>query len=68
MKTYEAVDDGLGGSRRQGGHDGRCHEGDGQAELLAVLKLTLPEHLCADRDATDPSNLSLPIERTLPKM
>ncbi len=39
-----------------------------QAELLAALKLTLPERLCADRDVTDPSNLGLPIEGTPPKM
>ncbi len=39
-----------------------------QAELLAALKLTLPERLCADREGTDPSNLGLPIERTPPKM
>jgi transposase len=39
-----------------------------QAELLAALKLTLPERLCADRDVTDPSTLGLPIERTPPKM
>jgi transposase len=39
-----------------------------QAELLAALKLTLPERLCADRDVTDPSALGLPIERTPPKM
>lgn len=39
-----------------------------QAELLAALKLTLPERLCADRDVTDPSNLGLPIERTPSKM
>ena len=39
-----------------------------QAELLAALKLTLPERLCADREVTDPSNLGLPIERTPPKM
>jgi hypothetical protein len=39
-----------------------------QAELLAALKLTLPERLCADREVTDPSNLGLPIERTSPKM
>ncbi len=39
-----------------------------QAELLAALKLTLPERLCADREVTDPSNLGLPIEGTPPKM
>lgn len=39
-----------------------------QAELLAALKLTLPERLCADRDVTDPSTLGLPIERTPLKM
>ena len=39
-----------------------------QAELLAALKLTLPERLCADRDVTDPSKLGLPIEGTPPKM
>ncbi len=39
-----------------------------QAELLAALRLSLPERLCADRDVTDPSNLGLPIERTPPKM
>ncbi len=39
-----------------------------QAELLAALKLTLPERLCADRDVTDPSALGLPTERLPPKM
>jgi len=39
-----------------------------QAELLAALKLTLPERLCADRDVTDSHSFRLPIERTPPKM
>lgn len=39
-----------------------------QAELLAALKLTLPERLCADREVTDSSNFGLPIERIPPKM
>jgi transposase len=39
-----------------------------QAELLAALKLTLPERLCADRDVTDSNSFRLPIERTPPKM
>ena len=39
-----------------------------QAELLAALKLTLPERLCADHDVTDSNSFRLPIERTPPKM
>lgn len=39
-----------------------------QVELLAALKLTLPERLCADRDVTDPEALGLPTERVPPKM
>jgi hypothetical protein len=39
-----------------------------QAELLAALKLTLPERLCADRDVTDANSFRLPTERTPPKM
>jgi len=39
-----------------------------QAELLAALKLTLPERLCADRDVTDAHSVRLPAERTPPKM
>jgi hypothetical protein len=31
-----------------------------QAELLAGLKLTLPERICADREMTDPAALGLP--------
>lgn len=34
-----------------------------QAELLAGLKLTLPERICADRDVTDPQDLNLPSEQ-----
>jgi len=33
-----------------------------QAELLAALKLTLPERLCADAGATSPRSLGLPTE------
>ena len=39
-----------------------------QAELLAALKLTLPERLCADRDVTDSDSFRLPTERIPPKM
>ncbi|MEK7730458.1 MAG: hypothetical protein AAB363_01235, partial [Planctomycetota bacterium] len=39
-----------------------------QAELLAALKLTLPERLCADRDVTDANSFRLPTEGTPPKM
>jgi transposase len=39
-----------------------------QADLLAALKLTLPERLCADRDVTDSNSFRLPTERTPPKM
>ena len=39
-----------------------------QVDLLAALKLTLPERLCADRDVTDANNFRLPTERTPPKM
>jgi hypothetical protein len=39
-----------------------------QVDLLAALKLTLPERLCADRDVTDANSFRLPIERTPPKM
>ena len=39
-----------------------------QAELLAALKLTLPERLCADRDVTDLEALGLPTERVPSKM
>ena len=38
-----------------------------QVDLLAALKLTLPERLCADRDVTDAKSFRLPIERTPPK-
>ncbi len=41
---------------------------DEQAELLAALKLTLPERLCADRDVTDANAFRLPTEGTPPKM
>jgi len=33
-----------------------------QAELLAGLKLTLPERVCADREMTDPRAVGLPSE------
>lgn len=33
-----------------------------QAELLAGLKLTLPERICADQDLTDPQAIGLPSE------
>ena len=39
-----------------------------QADLLAALKITLPERLCADREVTDSNNFRLPTERTPPKM
>ena len=39
-----------------------------QADLLAALKITLPERLCADRDVTDSNSFRLPTERTPPKM
>ncbi|MGH6894600.1 MAG: IS1634 family transposase [Dongiaceae bacterium] len=39
-----------------------------QAELLAGLRLTLPERLCADCDVTEPGQLGLPTEREPPKM
>lgn len=39
-----------------------------QAELLAALKLTLPEHLCADCDVTDAHRLRPPSDRTPPEM
>ncbi|MFH1107986.1 MAG: IS1634 family transposase, partial [Planctomycetota bacterium] len=39
-----------------------------QADLLAALKLTLPERLCADRDVTDSNSFRLPTERTPSKM
>jgi len=39
-----------------------------QVDLLAALKLTLPERLCADRDVTDANSFRLPTERTPPKM
>ena len=31
-----------------------------QAELLAGLKRTLPERICADREMTDPQAIGLP--------
>jgi len=39
-----------------------------QVDLLAALKLTLPERLFADRDVTDSNSFRLPTERTPPKM
>ena len=39
-----------------------------QVELLAALKLNLPERLCVDREVPDPSRFGLPVERTPPKM
>ncbi len=59
--------DGQPPCRADCGRDGGSAQG-AQAELLAALKLTLPERLCADREVADPSNLGLPIERTPPKM
>ena len=38
-----------------------------QVDLLAALKLTLPERLFADRDVTDSNSFRLPIGRTPPK-
>ena len=35
-----------------------------QADLVAAMKLTLPERLCADRDVTDSNSFRLPTERT----
>ncbi|MBI4719269.1 MAG: hypothetical protein HY763_15850 [Planctomycetes bacterium] len=39
-----------------------------QAERLATHKLTLPEHLCADRDVTDAHRVRLPADRIPPRM
>ena len=39
-----------------------------QAELLAALRLTLPERLYADPDVTDSAALGWPSERTEPQM
>lgn len=39
-----------------------------QAELLAGLKLKLPERICADRDVTNPNDSGPSFERVSPKM